>query len=244
MANFTLTPGADNFTGLSGEDNIFNFTPSTLQATDNITGGATGSFIDILALTGSGTVSAGQFAGTTNIEQLRLSTAGNNVTLANGLVAGAAGGIFSVFDGAGSDVVDASGVTNGIRIVFFASGGSDSFTGGNAADSFVFSATDLASADIVHGGAGTDTLILSSGGTIAGSAFANVAGIEALNLSSAGNVVTLTDGLIAGSGAGFFSVADGGGNDVVDASGASAGGSILFFAAGGSVSFKGNSGYN
>ncbi len=244
MATFTLTTGADNFTGLSGEDNTFNFTPTTLQAGDGITGGATGSFIDILALTASGTITAGQFAGVTNIEQLRLSGGGNNVTLANGLVAGAAGGIFSVFDGAGSDVVNASGITNGTRIVFFASGGSDTLTGGTAADSFVFSATDLASADTVQGGAGTDTLILSSGGTIAGGAFANASGIEALNLSSAGNTVTLTDGLIAGSGAGFFSVVDGGGNDVVDASGATGGGSILFFAAGGNDTLTGNSGNN
>ena len=86
MAVFTLTPGTDNFTGLSGEDNTFNFTQLTLQPTDTITGGAAGSFIDILALTSSGTITAAQFAGVTNFEQLSLFAPGT-VTLSNGFVA-------------------------------------------------------------------------------------------------------------------------------------------------------------
>jgi hypothetical protein len=49
MANvFTLTPGVDNFTGLAGDNNFFDFTSADLQSTDTITSGATGSFIDVL----------------------------------------------------------------------------------------------------------------------------------------------------------------------------------------------------
>ena len=44
MAQFVLTAAADNFSGLSGQFNQFNFTPSTLQAVDVIVGGATGVF--------------------------------------------------------------------------------------------------------------------------------------------------------------------------------------------------------
>src|SRR5262249_54442184 len=115
MATFTLIPGVDNFTGLSSENNLYNFTPSTLQAPDTITGGATGSFTDTRQLTASGTVTAAQFAGVTNMEELDLASGGNNVTLTNGLVAGSSLGssLFVVVDGTGNDTVDGSGINNG-----------------------------------------------------------------------------------------------------------------------------------
>ena len=51
MSNFTLTAGVDTFTGTAGQQNTFLFTPTTLQSTDTITGGATGGFIDVLSVT-------------------------------------------------------------------------------------------------------------------------------------------------------------------------------------------------
>jgi hypothetical protein len=60
MAIFTLTPGTDNFPGLAGDDNFFDFTSADLQSTDTITGGATGSFIETLRITAAGTIVAGR----------------------------------------------------------------------------------------------------------------------------------------------------------------------------------------
>src|SRR5258707_7739470 len=125
MATFTLTPGADNFSGNNAENNTFNFTPTTLQSFDIVTGSTSPSSVDIIQLTEPGTVTSNQFSGVTNIEDLQLSSGGNAVTLSNGLVAGASGGIFSIFDGIGNDAVDGSGLTNGVALVFFASSGSD-----------------------------------------------------------------------------------------------------------------------
>jgi hypothetical protein len=85
MATFTLTAGADNFTGTAGQSNIYSFTPTTLSAFDTITGTVSASFWDVLQLTAGGTVTAAQFGGVTNMEALYLSAAGNVVTLANGL---------------------------------------------------------------------------------------------------------------------------------------------------------------
>src|SRR5262245_22954535 len=117
MATFTLTAGSDNFTGIANEFNFFDFTPTTLSASDTITGIVSASFFDALRLTAGGTVTAAQFDRVTRIEHLFLSAAGNNVTLTSGLVAGSSAGSFVVVGGAGNDTVDASGVTNGMPIV-------------------------------------------------------------------------------------------------------------------------------
>ena len=52
MAKFVLTSGQDNFFGASNQYNIFYFSPSTLQASDVVAGGATGTFTDVGVLTG------------------------------------------------------------------------------------------------------------------------------------------------------------------------------------------------
>ncbi|MEJ0075774.1 MAG: cadherin domain-containing protein [Alphaproteobacteria bacterium] len=240
MATFTLTPGVDNFSGIAGQDNFYFFTPATLQATDTIAGAAGASFIDSMVLTASGTVTASQFAGVTGIEMIGLSSGGNTVSLTNGLVAGTGTGVFSVFGDVGNDTVDASGVTNGIRIVFTASSGTDSFIGGNGNDVFQFNAADLTSADSVNGGTGFDALALATGGTVAASAFTNVAGIEELLLSGAGNAVTLTNGLVGTSGP--FVVYDGSGDDTIDASGVTNGTRVVFFATAGADTLRGGNG--
>src|SRR4029077_19687128 len=86
MATFTLTAGIDNFTGTAGQDHTINLTQSTLQSNDTVTDG-TGRFTDFLTLTAAGTITAAQFAGVTNIEQLNLPGGTNNITLTNRLVA-------------------------------------------------------------------------------------------------------------------------------------------------------------
>src|SRR5258707_15897344 len=94
----TLTPGVDTFVGLAGDYNVFQFTPSTLQAADTITGGATGAFFDVMVATAAGTIPAAQFAGTTNIEELFPSTRGNKRKPTNGLGAGTRLGYFALVD--------------------------------------------------------------------------------------------------------------------------------------------------
>src|ERR1044072_1932325 len=146
MTNFfNLTPGTDNFTGLPGDYNAFQLDALTLQAPDTVTGGATGSFFDVILVTAAGTITASQFAGVTNIEQLNLSSSGGNITLSNGLVAGTSTGFFTILDGGGDDTVNASAVSTK-PIVFYAAGGADAFTGGGGNDSFVFATSDLSSA--------------------------------------------------------------------------------------------------
>ena len=126
MATFILTLGIDTFTGNAGEDNFFSFTPSTLQSTDTITGGATGGFQDHLVITAAGAFTANQFDGVTNVEHLILSrTGGSTVALKNSIVAGTSfGGTFIVEDGAGNGTVDAKGSTMASGSVR-ASGGTD-----------------------------------------------------------------------------------------------------------------------
>jgi VCBS repeat-containing protein len=233
-----LTPGTDNFTGLAGDFNQFQFTPSTLQSTDTITGGATGSFLDILLATAGGSISSSQFQGVTLVEQLNLSSGGNNVALSNSLVAGSSVGYFAVVDGGGSDTVDATAITT-TPIVFFAGAGSDTFKGGGGNDAVFIAPTNLTSADILQGGPGADNLYLNAAGTVSASAFANVSGFEGLSLSSFGNTVSLTNGLVTG--ASYFSVNDGGGDDGVNASAVTTT-PIVFFAGAGTDTFTGGGG--
>src|SRR4051812_30435526 len=125
MASFTLTAGTDTFLGTAGQQNTFSFTPANLGG-DTITGGATGAFIDVLSVTAGGTITSGQFAGVTNVEELDLAAAGNDVTLTNGLIAGSSIGYFNIVEtGSGNNIVDASGITNGTTIVFTAASGAD-----------------------------------------------------------------------------------------------------------------------
>ena len=192
-----LDGGSGQFNGVAGDYNVFQFTPSTLQGTDTITGGAAGGFFDVMVAQAAGTIGAAQFAGVTNIEQLFLSSGGNNVTLTNGLVAGTSFGFFAVIDGGGNDVIDASAIT-ATPIVYYAGAGADTFIGGQGNDAVFFAPADLSSADTIQGGAGIDAISFNAAGTVTASAFTNVTGFELLALGSADNNVTLNNGLAAG----------------------------------------------
>ncbi|MEJ0075773.1 MAG: tandem-95 repeat protein [Alphaproteobacteria bacterium] len=245
MSVFTLTNSADNFTGNSGENNEVFLTPVTLQSVDTVTGGALPPFIDVLTVTAGGTITAAQFAGVTNFEVLNLSNAGNKVSLTNGLVAGAdknGDHIFSVVGGSGDDTVDASGVTNSMRLAFVAGAGNDHFIGGNGNDTVLFATTDLTSADVVSGGNGFDFLAFSTGGAVSATALANVTSIEEVLLSNAGNTITLSNAFVAGADNGVMSIVDGTGNDTVDASGVTNGTRVAFYTSSGNETFTGGSG--
>jgi hypothetical protein len=96
MARFTLTAQVDHFFSVPNENNDFYFTPGTLQAADTITGLAAGSFIDTAIVTETGTITAAQFAGLTNLDALILAAAGNDVALSDSLVANSSRGYFTV----------------------------------------------------------------------------------------------------------------------------------------------------
>jgi Ca2+-binding RTX toxin-like protein len=235
---FNAGSGTDTLKGGAGNDAFVFSTVSDLTSSDVVIGGAG---VDTIWLNGAGTVAAGAFAGVSGFEALVLSSGGNNVTLTNGLVAGTSNGTFAIGDRGGNDVVDASGVTNNVPILFFAAGGNDSFTGGNGGDAFVFASADLTSGDTLQGGAGTDNLFILTGGTLAASAFTHVSGIEALVLYGSDTNVTLTDAAVSGTSIGVFNIADGVGNDVIDAS-ASVNTPIAFYAQTGNDTFRGGSG--
>ena len=242
MSNFTLTAGIDTFTGTAGDINRFFFVPANLQPTDTITGtGGAGGFVDILIVTAGGTITAGQFAGVTNVEELDLSSSGNSVTLTNGLVAGSSLGYFNVLETGGNNVVDASGVST--TIAFTAASGNDTLTGGSGNDVFFFQAPNLTSGDTISGGSGFDYIQFSQAGTIAASAFTNVSHIEAVVLNGFGNTVTLTDQLVNSSDTGQFTArAIGVGNNTIDASGLTSTRAIIFYAGSGADTLKGAAG--
>jgi hypothetical protein len=237
---FSLTPGKDDVAGLSDNYNAFQLTPATLQSTDTIVGAAAGGFIDLVVVTAPGTISAAQFSGVTNIEELELSHGGSNVTLTDGLVAGTSIGYFAIADSDSNDTVDASAV-GAMPIVFF-SGGGDSFSGGHGNDALVIASADLTATETIQAGAGIDNLYLTTSGTVSASAFAHVSGIEGLVLANGINNVTLTGGLTAATSIGYFAVAGGTANDTIDAGGIGNGIPIAFFGiAGGDDTFTGGS---
>ena len=236
---FFAGAGSDTFTGGGGNDAVY-VAVADLTSADSLQGGAG---VDNLYLTTAGTVPGSAFANVGGFEGLVLSGLGNNVTLTNGLVAGSSNGMFAVADGAGSDTVDASGVTNGSSVVIFANSGADTFKGGNGLNGYSFAVADLTSADTVVGGSAVDNLVFTTAGTLAASAFTNVTGIEALVLANGVNNVTLTEGLVAATNIGYFAVVGGTSDDTVDASGITTGVAIVFNGiTGGNDGFTGGNG--
>ena len=231
--------GADTFIGGQGNDAVF-FAPANLSSADTIQGG-TG--IDAFSFNAAGTAAASAFTSVTGFEILNLSSAGNNVTLNNGFAASSSTGYLAITDGGGNDTVNASAVS-ATTIVFFAGAGADTFTGGSGNDAFFVAATDLNAVDTFQGGLGIDNLYFTTGGTVGPAALTNVTGVEALVLNGAGNSVILTNAVVGGSDNGALVVADGAGNDSVDASGVTNGGTIAFLASGGADTFRGGNGTN
>src|SRR5262245_41159106 len=160
MATFVLTPGVDNFTGNPGETNFFEFTTGNLQATDTVTGGATGAFLDVLRLTSAGTISAAQFAGVTNVEELDLPNGANVVSLTAAMVAGSslANGFFNVAGGTDGDNIDASAVNNGKHLNIAGGASADLLRGGTGNDNIDGGTGD----DQMFGGAGNDIYVIDS----------------------------------------------------------------------------------
>lgn len=243
MAFWRLTGGVDQFTGAAGEDNVFLIEQDALGPNDTIAGGSTGVFNDALVAIDAENLNADKFAGVSNIELLCLLSANaSTVLLTNNLVASTSRGIFAVQSAAGSDSIDASGVTNAMRIAFYAGAGNDTLTGGNGNDYFEFSISELTLADQVVAGSGFDCLAISTGGAVSAASLANVSGIEDVLLGNSGNGITLSNAFVAGSDNGVMAIQDGNGNDTVDAGGVTNGTRVAFYAGSGSETFIGGNG--
>src|SRR4051812_31155875 len=79
---------------------------------------------------------------------------------------------------------------------------------------FYFTPSTLQSNDSILGAASAlDVAVLTASGTVVASQFAGVQNLEELRLAGAGDNVTLTDALIAGSSAGYFTIVDGAASD-------------------------------
>ncbi|MEJ0075786.1 MAG: hypothetical protein WDO17_10115 [Alphaproteobacteria bacterium] len=220
---FSAMSGNDTFTGGNGSDYL-SFAADQLTSADHITGGSN---FDIIEFSTAGALSATAFNNVTGVDELIFNNGGNSLTLTDAMVAGTDNGVLVVLDGVGDDTVDASVVAS-TRVVFAATSGIDSFTGGGGSDVALFSATGLTSADGFAGGTGFDVIELTTAGTVAASAFANFTEVDELFLTFGGNNITLNGGMVANSEGGVFVVYDQGGTNTVDAGTATLGGRVVF----------------
>jgi Ca2+-binding RTX toxin-like protein len=183
------------FIGGTGDD-TFIFDPKTYggglaSAGGDFVTGNTG--IDTLQFSGAGAVSAAALDQVAGIELLKLSDAGNAVTIAASLFTQSDNGVDVNVDGAfygnyglviqggkGKDTVDLSGELGSDGYAVIAGGGSDTLIGGAAIDTFIFDG-DFDKTDTVKGGGGFDVLVL-SGGSYTADAFKSVASIEAIEI--------------------------------------------------------------
>jgi Ca2+-binding RTX toxin-like protein len=127
---------------------------------------------------------------------------------------------------------------------FTLTAGIDTFSGtAGELNTFFFIPANLQSTDSITGGATggfIDVLSVTAAGIIAASQFAGATNVEELDLSASGNSVTLTNGLVAGSSVGYFSVIESGGDNSVDASSLTT--TVAFQAASGADTLAGGSG--
>ena len=196
MATFTGTAGADKFIGGANVEDFFNFRPTNLSGVDVVKGG-TGTEVDLLRLTATGTVTSAAFARVTGIEEIQLAAGGNNIALVNANFATSHDKTLTVRAGAGSDRVNAIAVTDdSFKLNIIAGAGNDTLYGGDSADTFHFAAAELSSGDTVAGRGGTDILKLTTAGVITATALTNVSGIEEIRLAAGASTVTLSNAFV------------------------------------------------
>ena len=192
MGTFTLTTGADNYLGTSGDDVITGTTATWQPATDTINGDLSGNDrLQIAVLTAAAaSVTDDMFKNLNHIEVLGLTG-----SFAETVKLGSASDTAKIaeIDGSGLTgnlTVDASARMWGITVD--TSKGVDNLVGTADDDTFRFTSAGLTSADKVNGG-GTgdiDTLQITDKAAVTDVAFTNVSHVEHLALG--GNAIDYT----------------------------------------------------
>jgi Ca2+-binding RTX toxin-like protein len=215
---FQTGAGNDVLKGGAGTDN-FQFAIASLTNADSLSGGG-GAALDQLSFTTSGTITAASLGGVSGIERIALSAAGsNNISIANALVASAAGTTLAILGTANNDVVNAGAVTGAAnKIDVTAGSGNDVLVGGQGTDNFRFAINELSALDNVNGGAGpaNDTLSLSGAGAIDFNTVTSVSGIEIVQLDANIHSLTLTNAFVGAAATDSVTVAGGAAADTVD----------------------------
>ena len=230
---FTLTTGADSFSGTAVNDTIVAGT-NTLSLGDVIDGGGG---TNTLQLNGGGTFNLAAPTTLANIQTITAEegsgAAAQTVTLRGGLnatvkVASLAGGGITIIGATNSDTIE---LGNGIDTVTLGAG--ETVYGGSGNDTFNVTAATIKS--VIHGGSGVNNLVVQGGGTVAmGSGITGMASVDLVNTTTftanataalqitgsatGGDVITL--------GAAGQSVIGGGPNERVKASAANAGSGV------------------
>jgi len=110
----------------------------------------------------------------------------------------------TVFGGAGNDTITADT-------------GIDNLSGEDGNDTFIFLTANFDDDDTVSGGAGTDTILVTNTATVIDADFTNVTSVETLDTEAGGNNSVTLDALAEAAGI-VTVIADGAGNNTVDAS--------------------------
>jgi hypothetical protein len=186
LSESSLYSGAATLIGGTGNDLVQLTSRARLQL-DSIAGGAG---TDTLQLINASTLSDSDFTRISGIERLQLTSSSRAVL---GAVAQGAG-INYVYTGAGSDTINAAGMSSAITLDARANATSSLIlTGsGTAATNFLLSGGNVLSLSTIIGGNGLDTLALSSASTLSDGSFSNLSKMDALSLSGA-SAVTLSN---------------------------------------------------
>ncbi|HKS87831.1 MAG TPA: calcium-binding protein, partial [Stellaceae bacterium] len=215
--------GNDAFTGGAGND-TFRFSAAALQATDSVDGA--GGARDTLQMTSFGTINA---AGVSGVEIYRLANGGSNtLVLANANASGITGGLIRIYGGNAGNTVNGAAVNllPAVQLVMYGGAGTDHFTGGAGADTFVFTASNLGAADTVAGSGGSDELLLTTAGAIHAG---GVRGVENIALAGGGaNTLTLTNANFTGVIGASIRVIGGNGKNTIDASAVTGANALVF----------------
>src|SRR5262249_15954906 len=139
------TTGADTVSGTSGDDTV-NATAATLNAGDQLTGGAG---TDVLALYGSGEFRGDQLAVFTGFESITL----NNFT-------GGGGTVYL-----GNSSITVTGYGSGSEVLVLGSGAVTFMGGGNRSEAISESASNWNAGNAIDGGSGYGNVSLNSSGS-------------------------------------------------------------------------------
>lgn len=186
LSESSLYSGGATLVGGTGND-LVQLTSRARLLVDSIVGGAG---TDTLQLTNASTLSDSDFTRILGIERLQLTSSSRAVL---GAVAQGAG-INYIYAGAGSDTINAAGMSSALTLDARANAtGSLILSGsGTAATNFLLSGGNVLGLSTIAGGNGLDILALSSASTLGDSSFSNLSKIDALSLSGA-SAVTLSN---------------------------------------------------